>query len=89
MKGPQSDFYFEILFPSSLRAPMAPKCHQCSTYSCSEGQLDVGGSVAQVGAATGPGDGVVNREDGACLVLTQGRFCAAFSVDVRQISTKF
>ena len=46
-------------------------------------QVVQSGSVAKVGAAALPSDGVLNIEDGACFVLAFSQPCAASSMDVK------
>lgn len=75
-------------FSSSLKTPLAPNCHQGSKQSCSEARLDGGGPIAQVGAAAGPGDGVVHIQDGARLVSALGWFYTASFIDVQQADRK-
>lgn len=75
-------------FSSSLKTPMAPNCYQGSTQSCSEARLDEGSPIAQVGAAAGPGDGVVHIQDGARLVSALGWFYTASFIDVQQADRK-
>lgn len=76
------------VFSSSLKNPLAPNCYQGSTQSCSEARLDEGGPIAQVGAAAGPGDGVVHIQDGARLVSALGWFYTATFIDVQQADRK-
>ena len=77
-----------FLLYSSLKGPLVPNCHQSSTQSCSERQLDGGSSVTQVGAAAGPGDGVLNSQDGSIIVYAVGIFYTASFMDIQQVGTK-
>lgn len=76
-------------FLLSLNAPLVPNCHQSSTQSCSQGQLDRGSSVTKAGAAAGHGDAVVYSQDGeSCLIFAGRFFCAATFMDWQQVGTK-
>lgn len=72
----------------SLKAPLAPDHHESSTQSCDQGQLDGGGSIAQVGAAAVPGDGVVHIQDRSSVVYAGSVFYTALVMDIQQVSSK-
>ena len=47
-----------------------------------------GGSVAEVGAAAGPGDVEVNIQDGPIAIAAVGFFCTALFMDVHKVGTE-
>lgn len=74
---------------SSLKDPLAPKSKQRCSQSCSQRQLDGGDSVAQIGVAAVPDDGVVNVQDGLIRHIFAG-ICryAAFIIDWQPVGSK-
>lgn len=74
--------------PRALRAPLAPHHDQRPAQSRSQGQLGGGDSVAQVGAAAVPSDGVVHVQDRQGHIYTVAGLYATLVMDGQEFAAK-